>query len=163
MFASVTGVICVALWLRLSRVPLSLLLQSSKELRMLWRKGGVCPRVLQGENRFITPHCAHLPLLEGLTSHVAPAGSLEHGEILPGLLIPLLLQLSQGAGPEKQLQFNTSMGYHQTTNGRYKHRQTLFPTTISHISTWLHFYLKRFWQDMIHLRRSVIVYWTINY
>lgn len=51
---------------------------------------------------------SYLPLLEGLPCQVSPTGALEQGEITLGLLIPLLLQLGQGAGSEEQLEQSTS-------------------------------------------------------
>ena len=47
---------------------------------------------------------SHLSLLEGLSCQVASAGSLEQAQVPLGLLIPLLLQLSQGASSEEQLE-----------------------------------------------------------
>lgn len=56
----------------------------------------------------LTLHLAYLPLLEVLPCQVASTGGLEQGEITLGLLIPLFLQLSQGASSEEQLQQNTN-------------------------------------------------------
>lgn len=47
---------------------------------------------------------SHLSLLEGLSRQVASAGGLEQAQVPLGLLIPLLLQLSQGASSEEQLE-----------------------------------------------------------
>lgn len=113
MFASVTGVTSVALWLCLNRVNWVSTFKFTKNCGCCGGNEVFVP-VFFRVRIDLSPFCAHLPLLEGLSSHVAPAGRLEHGQVLPGLLIPLLLQLSQGAGPEEQLQFNINIDYHQT-------------------------------------------------
>lgn len=87
------------LTLRLIQVWKNYLYSDGKELLFLVFSSERSSKSLQ-----VPQHLAHLPLLEGLPCQVAPTGSLEHGEILLGLLIPLLLQLSQAAGPEKQLE-----------------------------------------------------------
>ena len=47
---------------------------------------------------------SYLPLLEGLSGQVSPAGRLEEGDVASGLLIALLLQLSLRSRPEEDLQ-----------------------------------------------------------
>lgn len=47
---------------------------------------------------------SYLPLLEGLSCQVSPAGSLEQRDVPPGLNIPLLLQPGKSPRSEEHLQ-----------------------------------------------------------
>lgn len=53
------------------------------------------------------PYCvleSYLPLLEGLSGQISPAGSLEQRDVPPGLNVTLLLQLGKSPRSEEDLQ-----------------------------------------------------------
>lgn len=50
---------------------------------------------------------SYLSLLEGLSSKVSPAGSLEHRDVPPGLNIPLLLQPGKNPRSEEHLEMQS--------------------------------------------------------
>lgn len=47
---------------------------------------------------------SHLPLLEGVSGHVSPAGGLEQSNVCSGLNVPLLLQPRKSSCSEEHLQ-----------------------------------------------------------
>lgn len=50
---------------------------------------------------------SYLPLLEGKSGQISPAGSLEQRDVPPGLNVPLLLQPGQSSRSEEHLQEDT--------------------------------------------------------
>lgn len=53
------------------------------------------------------PQQPYLPLLEGVSGQVSPAGGLEQRDVPPGLDVPLLLQPGQRPRSEEHLQDET--------------------------------------------------------